>query len=102
MKLVHPNFSLMAIGAIAALLACANGCRSTSGGNAFMGPDRVPPPNTRALLPGQAQPYYRGDPMPAMQSATAPANNAAVVGLIEGDARSSTGRTLTWGAVGNN
>lgn len=29
-----------------------------------MAPNRVPPPATRTLLPGTAQPYYPGDPVP--------------------------------------
>ncbi len=32
--------------------------------NPFMAPNRVPPPATRTLLPGTAQPYYPGDPVP--------------------------------------
>lgn len=42
------------------------GCRSQSPTmtNPFLAPDRVPPPATRTLLPGTAQPYYPGDPVP--------------------------------------
>ncbi len=32
--------------------------------NPFAAPNRVPPPATRTLLPGTAQPYYPGDPVP--------------------------------------
>jgi len=42
------------------------GCRSqtTTMSNPFLAPNRVPPPATRTLLPGTAQPYYPGDPLP--------------------------------------
>ena len=42
------------------------GCRSqnTAMTNPFLAPDRVPPPATRTQLPGTAQPYYPGDPVP--------------------------------------
>lgn len=42
------------------LVGCRN--RSTTFTNPFMAPDRVPPPATRMLTPGTAQPYYPGDP----------------------------------------
>ena len=34
-----------------------------------MSPDRVPPPSTRAVAPGTAQPYYPGDPLPTTHAA---------------------------------
>ncbi len=42
------------------------GCRNQTSplSNPFMAPNRVPPPATRTLLPGTAQPYYPGDPVP--------------------------------------
>ena len=42
------------------------GCRTqtTTMTNPFLAPNRVPPPATRALLPGAAQPYYQGGPVP--------------------------------------
>ena len=55
-----------------ALLAIAIcGCRTQSSAmsNPFLAPDRVPPPSTRAIAPGTAQPYYPGDPLPAIQGA---------------------------------
>lgn len=57
---------------LVALALC--GCRgqSTAMTNPFMAPDRVPPPSTRAIAPGTAQPYYPGDPLPAMQGAVPP------------------------------
>ncbi|MEX0611171.1 MAG: hypothetical protein WD738_24165 [Pirellulales bacterium] len=71
---IHPNTSYAV--ALAALIASVSigGCRNPSGGfaNPFLAPDRVPPPATRAILPGQAQPYYPGDPLPVMQSNAAP------------------------------
>ena len=41
------------------------GCRSQTAtvSNPFLSPNRVPPPATRTLLPGTAQPYYPGDPV---------------------------------------
>ncbi len=83
---------------VAALLA--GGCRSTSSGvnNPFLAPNRVAPPSTRVLAPGQAQPYYQGDPLPVMQSATEPPANNLIAGNSATDARSSSGKTLAWNA----
>jgi hypothetical protein len=97
-KGIHPKVNRAATCAFVAALV-AGGCRSTSSGigNPFLAPDRVAPPSTRAIAPGQAQPYYQGDPLPIMQSATAPpasnltANDSAA-------ARSATGKTLAWNA----
>jgi hypothetical protein len=74
MKRIHPNASHFGVLAALAVLLGVAGCRSPSGGlaNPFLAPDRVPPPATRAILPGQAQPYYPGDPLPVMQSQVAP------------------------------
>ena len=80
MKGVHPNLRHTArLAAIVCLVGTA-GCQSPRGGtvNPFLAPDRVPPPATRAILPGQAQPYYPGDPLPVMQSATQPAAAASL------------------------
>ena len=98
MKGIHPKVNRAATCAFVAALV-AGGCRSTSSGigNLFLAPDRVAPPSTRAIAPGQAQPYYQGDPLPIMQSSTAPpasnltANDSAA-------ARSATGKTLAWNA----
>lgn len=53
---------------LAVLLSMSHfvGCRSQSTAmtNPFLAPDRVPPPSTRTLLPGTAQPYYSGGPAP--------------------------------------
>src|SRR4029079_2105460 len=101
MERIHPNVSFTATCATIAL--ALSGCRSSSSGiagNPFMSPDRVPPPNTRVLLPGQAQPYYQGDPLPAMQSAAnGPATSIAAL-PNEADSRSASGRTLTWAQPG--
>ncbi len=50
------------------------GCRTPSStlSNPFMAPDRVPPPSTRTLLPGTAQPYYPGDPVPQSPAIRSP------------------------------
>lgn len=62
-------------------LVLVSGCRSqtTAMTNPFMAPDRVPPPATRTLLPGTAQPYYPGDPVP-----NSPAIGAPPVGYSPG------------------
>jgi hypothetical protein len=101
MERVHPNVGFAATCAMLAL--SLNGCRSSStgiAGSPFMSPDRVPPPNTRALQPGQAQPYYQGDPLPAMQSAAnGPATSIAAL-PNDVDSRSASGRTLAWAQPG--
>jgi hypothetical protein len=75
MKRIHPNASHAAVLAALAISSSIIGCRTPSGSvaNPFLAPNRVPPPATRAILPGQAQPYYPGDPLPVMQSNAAPA-----------------------------
>lgn len=101
MERIHPNVCFAATCAMIAL--ALSGCRSSStgiAGSPFMSPDRVPPPNTRALQPGQAQPYYQGDPLPAMQSAAnGPATSIATL-PNEPDSRSASGRTLAWAQPG--
>jgi hypothetical protein len=70
----HPN-QLPAAVAIALLLAatvCGCSGPQTAMSNPFMSPDRVPPPSTRMVAPGTAQPYYPGDPLPPVQSAAPP------------------------------
>src|SRR4051794_29616887 len=103
MERVHPNVGFAATCAMIALALSLNGCRSSStgiAGSPFMSPDRVPPPNTRALQPGQAQPYYQGDPLPAMQSAAkGPATSIATL-PNDVDSRSASGRTLAWAQPG--
>jgi hypothetical protein len=106
MKRTHPNVSRTAtcVATCTMIVLGLSGCRSSSNGvagNSFLAPDRVPPPSTRALLPGQAQPYYQGDPMPAMQSAKSAPANAVAANPNEVDARSSTGRTLAWTQPGS-
>jgi hypothetical protein len=74
MKRIHPKLSHAAAVAALAVCSCHSGCRTPSSAvtNPFLAPDRVPPPATRAILPGQAQPYYPGDPLPVMQSNASP------------------------------
>jgi hypothetical protein len=57
------------------MIGLALGCRNQSLplSNPFMAPDRVPPPATRTLLPGTAQPYYPGDPVPNSPAVGIPA-----------------------------
>jgi hypothetical protein len=98
MKRIHPNLICGATCMLAAAMF-ASGCQSTSSGvnNAFLAPDRVAPPSTRVLAPGQAQPYYQGDPLPTMQSATR-ATATAPTAADTAAARSASGRTLAWNA----
>lgn len=93
----HPNAKRAAVCALSALVA-VGGCRSSSSvaTNPFMGPDRVTPPSTRMLAPGQAQPYYQGDPLPVMQSSTPPAPAGPLA--AESTSRSESGKTLAWNA----
>ncbi len=103
MERIHPNLSNAATCALIVLALGLSGCRSSSSGVAgspFMSPDRVPPPNTRMLAPGQAQPYYQGDPLPPMQSAAnQPADGIAALSH-EAETVTTSGRTLTWSQPG--
>lgn len=110
MKRFHPIPNCVATCAIIALAVALNGCRSSStgiAGSPFLAPDRVPPPSTRLLQPGQAQPYYQGDPLPAMQSALTPGSNQPgtnVPPALASDpaSRTASGRTLAWSQPINN
>jgi hypothetical protein len=79
MKRIHPNLAHAAYVALSVYLSIHTGCKTPAGGvaNPFLAPDRVPPPATRAIMPGQAQPYYPGDPLPVMQSSVAPQKQPA-------------------------
>jgi hypothetical protein len=102
MKRIHPNLGKAAVLAVMVWIASAAGCRSRSGTipSPFLAPDRVPPPATRTLLPGQAQPYYPGDPLPVMQSATGtPAAKAATTSLVSSPQPTSESG-LAWSAPG--
>jgi hypothetical protein len=61
-----PMRGVVASVVVLGIIAAAGGCRNQSGTytNPFLTPDKVPPPQTRVLAPGTAQPYYQGDPMP--------------------------------------
>lgn len=98
MKGFHPKANRAVRCALIVAGLAAGGCRSSSSGianNPFLSPDRVAPPSTRQLAPGQAAPYYQGDPLPVMQSATAPATPEQLA-ANEAAARSSSGKTLAW------
>jgi hypothetical protein len=59
------------------------GCKNQSSGtftNPFTTADRVPPPSTRVLAPGTAQPYYPGDPVPGAVPGTVPAMGTPTYG----------------------
>ncbi len=76
----HPNGRSALLVALVVAMLCSIGCSSqqTPLANPFMAPDRVPPPTTRTLAPGTAQPYYSGDPLPTMQSAVTPTPAAPI------------------------
>ena len=90
MKGIHPKVSRAAHCALVSAVLAGGGCRSTSSGvnNPFMSPDRVSPPSTRVIAPGQAQPYYQGDPLPVMQSGATPPANGLVAGNSSAEALS--------------
>jgi hypothetical protein len=64
------SIGLITIGSLVAAIGCQN--RSAPLTNPFLTPDRVPPPQTRVLTPGTAQPYYPGDPVPGTAPLSAP------------------------------
>jgi hypothetical protein len=100
MKRIHPNLGEAAVFAAAIWFASAAGCRSQSGTmpSPFLAPDRVPPPATRALMPGQAQPYYPGDPLPVMQSSAARPAAAILPANVVPSSQSTADTGLAWSA----
>ncbi len=82
MRRFHPIRMRIIIAAGMLSVLSLGGCRNQQLAltNPFLAPDRVPPPATRTLLPGAAQPYYPGDPLPTLQSdagSVSPAAEAA-------------------------
>jgi hypothetical protein len=72
------GLSLAVVGSLLVVVALS-GCKNQAAGtftNPFLTPDRVPPPSTRVLAPGTAQPYYPGDPIPGV----APTVGTPVIG----------------------
>jgi hypothetical protein len=102
MRLIHPKPSLMAALLAAVWFVCAGGCRNQTSGlpNPFLAPDRVPPPATRALLPGQAQPYYPGDPLPVMHSSAAPSGAPGTTSNSPAVTQFTSTDGLNWNAPG--
>jgi hypothetical protein len=101
MKRVHPIFKLTVAIAAISFLSSAAGCKnqqSAVAANPFLSPNRVPPPSTRALAPGQAQPYYQGDPLPVSQNGVAPPN---AVAQASAEAAMPSADGLAWGSPGN-
>jgi hypothetical protein len=99
MKRVHPNLKLAATLVATSFLLGAAGCKNQSGAvaaNPFLGPNRVPPPATRALLPGQAQPYYQGDPLPVTQNGNAQPGITAVAQTAAEPEMPSAEGNLAW------
>lgn len=70
MKRLHPITTqrawVLTLSMTIYLVGCNN--QQMAASNPFMSPDRVPPPATRTIAPGQAAPYYPGDPMPSAQA----------------------------------
>jgi hypothetical protein len=99
MNHIHPNARAATLSALA-LLCCLNGCRTQQGGlaNPFLAPNRVPPPSTRAILPGQATPYYPGDPLPVMQSAAPQPAAPLTTNAIAAQSIPSADTDLSWNA----
>lgn len=62
----HTRLALLGGWGALSLLGCQGPGQSA---NPFLQADRVPPPATRSIAPGTAQPYYQGDPLPMMQGA---------------------------------
>jgi hypothetical protein len=102
MRSIHPKPRQAVALAAAIWFACACGCRNQPSGlpNPFLAPDRVPPPATRALLPGQAQPYYPGDPLPVMQSSATPDGAPGATNNSPAATQFASTDGLNWGAPG--
>jgi hypothetical protein len=103
MKGIHPNPNRAMTCALVAAVIAVCGCKSSSSGianNPFLAPNRVAPPSTRVIGPGQAQPYYQGDPLPVMQSSTASPASALTAAANPAEALSSSGRSLAWNTPG--
>jgi hypothetical protein len=96
MKGLHPRRcrALAAAGVLAAV--CFSGCHNqqTALSNPFMAPDRVPPPATRVVAPGAAQPYYPGDPLPPSHASATTAAPPIVTAPMPGP-KTDVGKSLT-------
>lgn len=67
---------LAALACLGLLMLAGVGCRNQQPvTNPFVSADLVPPPVTRQVVPGTAQPYYSGDPLPPMNGAPLPGQN---------------------------
>lgn len=93
-KRIHPT-PCHAVFAIGMLAVCFAGCQNqqTALSNPFMAPDRVPPPATRVVAPGAAQPYYPGDPLPPTHAAAAP--TAPVIAATAAPASNAAPKTAS-------
>ncbi len=99
MKPIHPILTHAAALVALAFSFYAGGCRNPQTGgiaNPFLAPNRVPPPATRSLLPGQAQPYYPGDPLPVMQSGVNPPNANVALASAQAQEMPSATEYLKW------
>lgn len=103
MKRFHPKL-LTVISLATILIVSVSGCanrQNMASTNPFIGQNRVPPPGTRSLAPGQAQPYYPGDPLSAMQNNAGQPLSAPFQTPAEPEMPSAT-PLLTWGNSGTN
>jgi hypothetical protein len=96
---IHPNVGRGVVAALTLLIG-VTGCRSQQSGlaNPFLAPNRIPPPATRAILPGQAQPYYPGDPLPVMQSGAPQSMGAVAANPASSQPIPSADSELAWGS----
>lgn len=60
------RLATVSFSAIVLFVGCSN--QPSHFSNPLYSADRVPPPSTRTLAPGTGQPYYSGDPLPAIPS----------------------------------
>ncbi len=81
-RAAHSSIVVMLAASVLALAGCKN--NGVTFTNPFLTADKVPPPPTRVLAPGTAQPYYPGDPMPGAAAAGAATFGAPATGVAPG------------------
>jgi hypothetical protein len=77
---MSPQRPLVAVACAVVVGMVCLGCQNQPShiANPLYSADRVPPPATRALAPGSAQPYYSGDPLPVMPAGSPAAGQSSV------------------------
>lgn len=78
--------------AAAVFAGCSN--QPSHFSNPLYSADRVPPPSTRTIAPGTAQPYYSGDPLPAMPAGQTSSLPKAPSSPLNWNAPSNAGATV--------